>query len=592
MAALDGGQFVVGSPVRRLMVLAAALVLLGACGVGEVQEQAFVFGAIGVEGAVVEAGPVRLEIPPGALEGPTAVSILPQTTPLQVQPPADDRCTYEIVVGPWCCGPRGLALLRDGRLVMGYADADVPPGADEDDLVLLRWDEAATALVPDPDATHDPVANTFEVPTYRVLGHVAIGLRTCATQGIVFLARSTQAGLDGIYLGDAAGESTPLLLPGGSTFPRSFAPSPDENRVLFELLVQAGNFQTTQLWSVGYTDLQATILAGDQDTVSRSDPILGWLEGASDAFFELTVSGDDVVPSRTSIATVAGAGGVDPEELYFLDNFAYTADLRQSPDGSLLLIHYFGAEEDDQIDVIRTSTGDAVSQDLIPFGGGQATPRFLPDSSGVYLVSQDGTQVLAYDPDGTNVTVLFTIPVAHGLLKDFVLAPNGEDYAYIARLAPAVVGVEGPAVVAVGNDGLYVGTLTSGYRADVDLEQNVFYDELFFHPSGDHVFLDTRAAPMRMFATDDLTPTPIDQEVESISHLDIQADSGDLLLLVVPAQAIEQVAQIAGPGIYVSLPDGSEAVPVTIPSSLTVFEARWQHTIRNAPGMGFVNQIR
>lgn len=584
-------------------VLIVLPLLLAACGVGDVEEYATAYGPVGVDGATILAGDVRLEIPAGALDGPTAIGIIPQTLDLQIQPPPGDGSTYEVVSQVWCCGPRGLTFLVDGRLIVAYQDASrtypasiLPPGASEADLVLLLWDEALGALVPATGATHDLAANTFTVDGYRTLGYLALGLRTSQIPSLVLRAYDTTQQAVGLYLASTEGTEPPQLLPGGAPSLTTFAPSPDGTRVLFEL----SNYATSQveaqsgqngygpdLWTVGYGDAAAVELVGAGDhAVSGSDPVLGWLRSGNRVFFEATddTGGDD--DGWTYLGEVPGDGGAGPSELYGLDWYAYTNDIRQSPDGTLVLVRYYAGEEYEQIDIFRAATGEAESQAVIPSGGGHATPRFLPDSSGVYLISDDRDEVVAYDPDGSNERTLLTVASSAGTLKDFVFAPNGDDYAYIVRTID---------VQQVGTDVLYVGSLSEGVSDTLDLQQDEWYDELIFHPSGEHVLFDSWYGSVRMLAFDGLTPAGIDQEVDAFDDLDIHAATGDILIVSF-AQAVvagsSQVQQVAGAGIWIAGPDGSDATMMDLPSNLQVSAARWTRTIRTAPCMGYVNTIR
>lgn len=588
---------------RGFVVLAA--VLLAACGVGEVEEVTTAYGPVGAAGATVRTQDIALYIPPGALSQPTAVGIIPQDLALDVLPPPGDGGTYEVLGDVWCCGPRGLTFERDARLVVGYVDAPasstslLPPGTGEEDLVLLLWDEAASALVPATGATHDLDANTFEVSDYRTLGYLALGLRTFVAPRLVFRAYDTAAQSLGLYLRTTEADGTAALLPGGGPNLAAFAPSPDGTRVLFELTNQGTETVRAQsgqggygsdLSTVAYDAVAAVEIVGPNDpAVTGYDPILGWLRLGNRVFFEATDDAGGDEDGWTWLGAAPGDGAGTPSELYGLDWYAFTSDVRQSPDGAWVLVRYYAGEEVEQIDVFDAETGNAASQGLIPAGGGHATPRFLPDASGIYLVSDDRDAVVAYDPDGTNLRTLLTVPASAGTLKDFVFAPNGDDYAYIAR----TVGDQ-----QVPTDVLTVGSLSGGEADSLDLQQDEWYDELIFHPSGEHVLFDTWYGGVRMLAFADLSPAPIDQEVGSFDDLDVHAVTGDILIVSIAPPAVTStssgpgVRQVAAPGIWIAGPDGTGATQLTLSSDLTVSAARWTRTIRTAPCMGFVNKIR
>ncbi len=593
----------------RLVSLLALLALgLGACGVGGVQEQSFFFAPVTADGGTIDIGGARVIIPPGALPGPTAVSILPETQDQPIVTDPQDTATYEVYDARYCVAPRGLALLQGAQLRLYYDDSLLPDGYDEtDDLVLLLWNEALGALVPRFGAVHDTTADYFQINDFDELGHVAVGLITRPpSPQFVFLTGTVQLGAaapdleagaalrgvaavgpgeDGLYVGDLDGDPVQFL-PSEATFPQSFLPSPDGTRVLFELLVyQAGqDFATTELWSVAPGDAAATPLVGQVEFVTSYDPTHGWLRGGNDVFYEEVLLADQQqeLPDRTVLSTVDGSGTQSPAELDSFGDVVYVIDVRQSPDGTLLLASFLGSNESTDIAVFDVSTRQLVSIGQIPFGGGEATPRFLPDSSGIYLVSSDRTEVLAYDPDGTNERTVFTLPAVQGRLKDFVLAPNGDDYAYIAHANPALQGVQG--LVLPGDDGLYVGSLSSGARGDADLGGDYFYDELVFHPDGATVFLDGFYTGLLLFDATDASPGP-DLPVQGISKIDISSVDGRLLLVVLPGEDISA-------GLYVADADGSNLTPVSLPVQASVLEARWMRTTRTAPCMGFVNRIR
>lgn len=584
-------------PTRPIALLALCAVATLACGVGDVREEQFFFAPLTADGGTIDIGTVRLVLPPGALPAPTAVSLLPETQDLPIVADPQDPATYEVFDARHCAGPRGLALLRGARLSVVYDPAGLPAGSDEaEDLVLLLWDEALGALVPDLDAVQDVGTNTFTIDDYDELGHLAIGLASRPpSPGFVFLSGDRAGRLgstieavvpdDGLYLGDLDG-GAPVLLPGGPEFPVSFLPSPDGARVLFELFVFEGgqDFPTTQLWTTAEGAASATLLVGEDEFVTSFDPTHGWLRQTGDVHFQEILLADpgQNLPDRTVVSTVGPAGDEAPATLASFGQLVFVADVRQSPNGRYLLVRFTANEDLQAIAVLEVPTRQIVSIGDIPVGGGQATPRFLPDSSGVYLVSDDRTQVLVYDPDGTGPSVLFDLPTDQGQLDDFVLGPDGDDYAYVARLAAPVV--EGPALVQPGNDGLRVGSLSGGERGDFDLGGDFFYDELAFHPDGATVFLDGFFTGLRLFDADDASQGP-DLPVTGLSKVDIHRQDGRLLLVVGDDAALD-------PGVYVAEADGTQIQPVPLPATFDVLEARWLETTRTAPCMGFVNRFR
>lgn len=588
-----------------------ALILLGACGVGSVEEQTFVYAPFGPEGGVVDVGDVRLVIPPGALAQPTAVGVLPESAALPIAPPGEDPCTYQILGSQWCCGPRGLALLVQGRLLVAYDPALVPPETSVEDLVLLLWDPAQEALAPAEGAVHDAQAHTFLVPDYTILGHLAVGLRTCPDEppadDFVFTALSSQAqggatastAPEGqpLYVGTADGSAPPVELP-TSALPLAFIPSPSGDRVLYEVYVDDGSqdYPSAQLLSIGLEDTDPVVLAGDDEVVTSYDPVHGWMRDAQRVFFQEYVLGEVEEPDRIEFSTVPGDASAPPTGLYELPSYGYVTDVRQSPDGSMVLITYYGPYEAEQVDVFDAATGEPISVALIPRGGGNATPRWLPDSSGVYLVSEDQSQVLAYDPDGGNERVLYTAPSSIGNLKDFVLAPDGDDYACVGRVVEPSFATAPPATAAVqgSNDQIHVGSLSGGERGATDLGGSYYYDEMAFHPGGEFVFLDAFYLGLRYYRASD-AGVAADLHAQRIGQVDVNALTGRLLIVVRPFQDrldLSGVAQGLVPGVYVADADGANMTLVDLPAELEVLEARWLRSTRTAPCMGFVNRVR
>ncbi len=601
----------------RWLVLSSLLLLVAACGVGSVEEDSFVFGVMGPEGGVIDTGGLHLVIPAGALAGPTNVSVLPETTPYPILAPANDPCTYQILGSQWCCGPRGLPLLVNGSLVVHYDPALLPPGVTEDDLVLLLWDEATLSLVPDPNAIVDGTSNTIFLSQLPLLGHLAVGYRTCqvVTTRFVFtgvLATGSHAlrtglapvGQEGLYQATVDGSEAPVLLSTPS-LPPVFQPSPDGTRVLFEGegIVGGADFPSLQLYTVAAGDTDPLLVAGENEDLVSYDPLHGWMRDGQRVFFQEFILGGQSAgvssdPDRTVFGTVPGDQVATPTELYEIGAYPYVYDVRQSPDGSMVLIVYFDQSESTYVDVFDAVTGDPISQGVIPVGGGQSTPRWLPDSSGVYVIDEETqAEVDRYDPDGSNPGVLFDLPPGQGSLKDFALAPNGDDYAYIADLVLAVEAGPDAAVIGQqgGGDGLYVGSLSGGPRGVQDLGTSTYYDELVFHPDGQNVFLSSYDLGCEIFGASDATPGPV-LPVNGISQVDVNSLDGRLLLVTGPylgrGDATLPTAQTAPGGLYVADSDGSNQTPVNLPSDLQVVDARWLHSTRTAPCMGYVNLVR
>ena len=586
------------SALARLLCVALPLVCLG-CGVGPVKETAFSYGAMDTSGGTVEAGDVTLVIPPDALSEPTTIAILPEVNPLPIVVAPGDPCSYSLLGPQWCCGPLGLGLNRDGTCVVEYDETLLPPGVMESDLVLLLWDDALKALVRDPNASQDPDADTFTADPYRTLGHLAVGIRTCPPLGILITGVNPNAPpplvgpggtaqeeplQSGMYLASIDGSVLPTRVPTGEEFPQAFVPSPDDERVLYLRFFLDPDLQVIvrQRFTVTLDGADPVLVAGDDELINGPDPSYGWLRNEDTVFFQERLLGDDA-PATHRIATVPGAGGEQPTELYDLGESIFTDDARQSPDGAHMLVRYISGLGTEVIDVFEVATGDAVSQGLIPLGGGQATPRFLPDSTGIYLINDARDAVYRYSLDGTSFSTLFSLPPTQGALKDFVIAPNGDDYAYVAQFAS-------------NDDILFVGSFSGGARAQTDLAQDATYQEMLVHPNGQSVLFDATISNVRIFAMDDATEGPALPALDT-SLLDINEATGQLLIVVPRARPpgiteIDPPEQTAPVGVYLADADGANLTPIDTPEELEIEQARWLRTIRRAPGMPFEIRIR
>ncbi|MCH7472573.1 hypothetical protein IIA79_06440, partial [bacterium] len=80
------------------------------------------------DGGEVEYRLCRLTIPRGAFPETVFVEIaIPDTAPRDVLPDS----AYQI-------NTDGLELMREGLLTLAYFDSDIPPGKDEEDLVIVH----------------------------------------------------------------------------------------------------------------------------------------------------------------------------------------------------------------------------------------------------------------------------------------------------------------------------------------------------------------------------------------------------------------------------------------------------------------------
>ena len=138
---------------------------------------------IGPEGGTVTSndGNVRLDVPAGALQTETGITVSAQSTY-----PADDG------VVPGTCyefGPDGTQFSQPSQLTIEYDEASLPTGTTEDDLQIHRASGSAWDLVP--DSTVDAEANTVSAPIGGFSTYGIVGGRGTPVLG------DTMVGLDG-----------------------------------------------------------------------------------------------------------------------------------------------------------------------------------------------------------------------------------------------------------------------------------------------------------------------------------------------------------------------------------------------------------
>ena len=607
-----------GRSLRPLLLL--CLLSLGACGVGDGNPRpAFAVQGVGPAGGVVAAGDVFLQIPPAALTQEVAVSILPQATPLPLSKAAGDPCTYTFLGPLWCCGPVGHPLLVNGRIVIDYDPGLIPAGKTQNDLILLIWDEAAGAFFPDPTANHNLLTNQFEKTDLVELGHIAVGVRDCpraAAPGFVVIVNppaipivAGAVGGAGVYAGSVEPEDTTFVQLAGGEEPFSCVASPDGQ---FVLMTVFGQSESSSLLSAPIDGSAATTLIdGDQEFFNSSEPQYGWLTGSTDAFFIDFVPASvmtapvprDTDPSRNEevLFALPRDGSGLPRAIQGVETSGFIRDVRQSADGSLLMIRrqvdFQGSP--DEITIVRTATGAQLSQGDIPAGNGQHTPRFLPDNSGVYFVADNLGDVVRVDLDGTsNMEVLWACESALDEIQDAVISPDGETLAIIVRQN---IGSAPPP------DSLCFIDLNPGGTAagidNVDLPGNDSYDEVLFHPSGSPLYIATSRDAVVPYSVDASQPEGSritvhpDLPAPEMRYLDINAVTGELLHVIPDfGQSIDvsdsaSTRSTSGPGICISDAYGANIQDVDGPPGLPPVFGRWLRGIRRVPG-SFPNYVR
>lgn len=601
----------------RLAGLVLALALTAGCGVdsGDPVPDWQVAG-IGPAGGSIAAGDVALTIAPGALQTDIAVSILPQLDPFIIQPGPNDPCTYSYLGPLWCCGPVGQDLLVASTLRVYYDETLIPAGFTETDLVLLEWNNTLGVLQPNLAATQDTVGNYFENTAYMQLGHVAIGVRDCTqvTGRIVAAgnANVVAAPSDGVYITNIDGSVAEFVT---GVVPNVFVPSPDGGSILFQL----SDLQTeaTLLETAPITGGATTTVAGVNDNVTGGDPRLGWLLAppaqrvwftqfrpssmsqalSLPALLDPNVD-QDVLVRRNADASdaITGIHGIDSGSAFILD-------IRQSPTGEHFLIvsqSFATTGATRVVELIETATGAVVSSGLIPYGGGQHSPRFTPDGSGVYLVDNLRTSVVRYDLDGSNEQTIFSFGPGEiiSTIQDAVLAIDGQTLGVIIR--------------SVRTDVLYLATADVPMMGIVhetfDLGTTATYDEVIFNPTVNVLYIDAGRTGVRAFTMDSAAPMGsriVDHGLlpaATLSLMDIERGTGDLLHLTLPQVPINvgdtktpgldarARAAATGPGLCVTDPTGGN-LQIGVSIGIDIFAARWLATFRTTPGM-FTDLVR
>lgn len=608
---------------RALLGVVATLALLGGCGTGgsTTTVNQFLFIAIGPEGGTATAGPVRVVIPPGALPQPTGVAILPQATPLPIASP--DGCNYSYVGQIYCCGPVGTPLLVDGNLRMHYEEALIPLGFNESNLVLLEWDNAAQVMRPRPmpPVFQDTTNNFFEDPAYVGLGHVAIGLRDCSNRAVIFdllvqdggqnpqkagtgSVEGRQAAPVAILWGvDSGGSALPQVVPTGGLDFDGFVPSPNLQRVLLAASDPATQNRKLHTVLVDGSGSPVEIASGDTATntfLQTHDPMYGWLQqgGADHAYFvqykgqSLATDAGTIEPlPRYEIWRRIGDGTALANRLHFSSAFlTFLDDIRQSDAGGQMMSYWvsYGIQESggsgSHVDVSAVPAGTPLSIGVVPNSAGHQTPRFVPGSSDLYLVDTNGQEVNRDTDVGGFVDALFSIFAVsqppYDRIVDFALAPDGDAFA-------AVVEIDDPKAESTESL-LLMGKLSTGVLAAQELFQQVFVDELIWHPQGTGVFLDTSSDNAVLYRLNDddgfyITGTWI--PVASMRDLDVNRLDGRIAILIrsIPSDLANGEAPLAG--VYVSPGDASDFEPVPTPGLSEPFLVRWLPTWRHSVGL-------
>ena len=559
-------------------------------------------------------------MPGGAFTVDLALAILPQPTPLPIDPLAGD---VAYMPGIMCIGPIGQPLLVGGRVRMCYSPSDIPKGFSETDLVLLEWDDAAGFMRISLDAVQDLVHHCFEDDDYTELGHVAIGLIENRTTSLFVyqndsgpamlraagLPAVSTRGLGWVFRNHGVRDDLTATTIDNTADAEDFLPSIGGQRVLFvttDFQAERTILHTVDLDSAGGFPSREL---SDSQTDSLNDPLFGWLETGDDEVyverFPLPgpsggpVTGEfDRLPA-TGPGTPATWSYPHPSTNSFLD------DVRQSPDGSLTLLRYisFGNFTLARYDVVHSGTGNALQTDILPSrtDASLPTPRWLPDSSGLYYVDTNGVDVRAIDADGGNDRLLYTIGEIFEEIRDFVVAPD-YDGADLANSHCAYVDRD----LEITDDSLVVDTLDGAGPTFHDLNGAFAVDEMAWRPDGAGVILGlfdnsralrtTGGIPLstQFLHFADATGAEQRRINASMGDLDVDRDTSEIMLWI--SSGLQDQA-FAADGIYLlGFNDDADVLAVPgsagVPPTRAVGPARFIHSWRRTPGFSGSGQVR
>ncbi len=560
---------------------------------------------IGPGGGHAAAGFVELDILPGAFTEDHVVGILPQADPLPIDPPAGQTIVYH--GGIMCIGPLALELLVPCRLRACYDPTTIPDDLLETDLVLLEWDDADQVMRVSTTATQNLETHCFEDLVYGVLGHVAVGRPTEPLDLFAFLQSDLvpEVGPQGFFGGPSihvmSVGGTPAALP-GTQDAQSLVASDSGARILFDRFLPNESRELATVDAVGGA---SRTVSDSSHSLTGGDTQFGWFVGADRCFYPRFSS--EVLPAGGSFSffdvfvSAGGSGAPPAADLYDAGPDAFLNDQRLSPDGTLVLLRWTvsdGKGSFDRYDVIDAATGLPVGVD-VPFGPAPsgATPRWLPDSSGLYAVSPSGADVVVAAPDGSASATLFTLAATDGFLVDFVVSPDqaalGLSDGHCAFVRETLDGQQN-VVDLFGTD-----RLGGGERQETLLGPPLFVAELVYHPDGVTVWADlqtffgrgsvdgvapqgevvTLPSSFEMTVVFDATSAAIVRTLDfSLASVDVSRVDGRTLIYVAGTSS---ELDLPSPGVYVADPDGTDPVLQSLASPQS--PARWLRSWRRAP---------
>lgn len=594
----------------------AALALAACGGAGPKQIPSFTEGVVGTGGGTLEAGGVKLVIPAGALTLDTVVKILPQPDPLPLDPAVPP---VAFMPGFMCIGPIGQNLVVSGRVRFCYDPATIPPGSTEADVVLLEWDALAGFLRISQTATKDTTTHCFEDDVYGELGHIGVGAVQASPLNLVFASNANvnvfaaARPVPGVVpLPPNAlilASSTNALLPAelaNTADAAGYVASRDGAKVIwrrFDFQLDGSDLLSTEV-ADGTLN---TLLTPATDRFLESDPLYGSIS-SSDVYYGRSRFQDDV--SGDTLAHVGVTGTPPPSDLYF--DGSQTGDLvdvRVSPDETMVLLRYrdFGKGVFDALFVVDATTGDEIGAFLPGVDDPtRPTPRWLPDSSGLYWVEPDLQTVSTLPPDGSGMpATLYTLPPApNDFLQDFVVAPSytpataaTTPCAYVKSQFSLVAGA---AVGDPDNSFLVRDVLGGGALASTDLGARMRVDELIYHPNGTKVIADVVDDSLRLTGQavalvaetvrifDATTAAPLHVYATTLEYFDLDRVTGELVVWF-PTGGVDPSFPVAG--LYRLASNGDTIAGIDTNGIVPTGPARYLRSWRRTPGE-FASYIR
>ncbi len=472
---------------RSRVAMFAAAAALAACGVGTSGPAAYESLVIGPSGGTLQSGEVRCVIPPGAFGDDQPVAIIPQPNLLPIDPGAGE---IDYVTGVTCLGPRGLSMGVPGTLRHCFDPNAIPSGSTESDLVLLEWDEANGWMRVEP-ATLDPVNHCLVDSSYSVFGFVAVGVLLSGPPppspefdfvflgtpdvGMVTADAVTAGPNSSVILADSTGTLTATSV-AGTEGTADYLGSRDGSRVLYTLHPTSPYSSSLATFDVAASGPFAQREILPDGTFTESTNWFGWLGDQDRVYHERGTGSFGVVAEATSsdsFSAVPGGGGA-VLDLVTKTGSVNLRDIHVSPDRSKVLLQWtdFTSDLNVYADVVDATDGSPVATGLalvtsFPF----PTVRWLPDSSGIYWIEQDGVTVTEAAAPSWTPTTLYVLPAPNSVLKDFVVAPPfppaGQRCAYVREdqtLLPQGI-VSGP----VGPDFFETDLLAGGDVNSTDL---------------------------------------------------------------------------------------------------------------------------